>query len=281
MKIFTTSVLLLIVICFSCSPKFDVVRKEISNGNNPPNCVWLKDNLHIDQSEVSNTDYREYIYWLLRHYGSQSDQHKKSLPNTVVWRQITPFYPAYEEYYLWYPSYGNYPVVGITKDQAENYCRWRSYSINKFIYAQENKVKKISFFEDTTFKSNFPIKYIYRLPTKKEWEYAATAGTKSEIGYENILTDKNEYKINTKETFTLKSYSIIETKLKNNDVPTYVYNTSYTLPIYSSEPNKYWLYNMIGNVAELVQEEGIAKGGSFYHYLDSCKISVDIPYTEP
>ncbi|MBC8045382.1 MAG: hypothetical protein H7Y00_01160, partial [Fimbriimonadaceae bacterium] len=32
---------------------------------------------------------------------------------------------------------------------------------------------------------------------------------------------------------------------------------------------------------ELVQEEGIAKGGSFYHYLDSCKISVDIPYTEP
>lgn len=38
---------------------------------------------------------------------------------------------------------------------------------------------------------------------------------------------------------------------------------------------------MPGNVAELVAEDRIAKGGSYRHYPDSCKINIDIPYNEP
>ena len=37
---------------------------------------------------------------------------------------------------------------------------------------------------------------------------------------------------------------------------------------------------MIGNVAEMVAEEGIAKGGSWYHTYEDSKLSLDLNYTE-
>jgi hypothetical protein len=38
---------------------------------------------------------------------------------------------------------------------------------------------------------------------------------------------------------------------------------------------------MIGNVAEMLAEKGICKGGSFYHALDDCKITGQLTYTQP
>jgi hypothetical protein len=36
------------------------------------------------------------------------------------------------------------------------------------------------------------------------------------------------------------------------------------------------LYNIIGNVAEMIDQEGIAKGGSWQHKLEDCNISKNI-----
>jgi formylglycine-generating enzyme required for sulfatase activity len=38
---------------------------------------------------------------------------------------------------------------------------------------------------------------------------------------------------------------------------------TYTVPVTAYDPNGYGLYNMSGNVAEMVSEKGIARGGSW------------------
>ena len=53
-----------------------------------------------------------------------------------------------------------------------------------------------------------------------------------------------------------------------------------TSPTGSYLPNEIGVYNMIGNVAEMVAEEGIAKGGSWYHTYEDSKLSLDLNYTE-
>jgi formylglycine-generating enzyme required for sulfatase activity len=57
--------------------------------------------------------------------------------------------------------------------------------------------------------------------------------------------------------------------------------TFYTSDVKSFFPNSYHLYNMIGNVAEMVSEKGIAKGGSFANTLEECKIINNQYYTKP
>jgi hypothetical protein len=49
----------------------------------------------------------------------------------------------------------------------------------------------------------------------------------------------------------------------------------------SSLPNKYLLYNMMGNVSEMVVEKGIARGLNYSTPLDSLTIKTEILYTRP
>jgi hypothetical protein len=43
-------------------------------------------------------------------------------------------------------------------------------------------------------------------------------------------------------------------------------------------PNNYGLINMIGNVAEMVDKKGIAKGGTWADKIKDCGIKNNIPY---
>ena len=53
-----------------------------------------------------------------------------------------------------------------------------------------------------------------------------------------------------------------------------------TAPVYSYWPNSFNLYNMIGNVSEMVLEKGISKGGSWRNILEECRVGKDILYTK-
>jgi len=258
-----------IVSLLSCSPKFDIVREQPKDFLYAPNCKWLRDNLQIDVAEISNLQYKEYLYWLSKEYAKDSVIYKNAMPDVLVWREMYEFFQPYAECYLWHPTYQNLPVVGVTNQQAEAFCKWRSFVVNQMVYTQKEKIKYDGY--DTLY--HFPIKFFYRLPTKEEWEYAALAGdslTSETFGYESLTDGKDNF-IFTKEMATIKSSNAIKR----------IFKTILPIKIYEGKQNRYGLFNMISNVAELVQEDGIAKGGSYYHYLDSSRIIIDIPYSEP
>lgn len=86
-------------------------------------------------------------------------------------------------------------------------------------------------------------KGLYRLPFEREWIYAAKGGHGTNtFSIGNAITGVNNEK--------LGNYNLPGT----NPAP---------MPAKSFQPNAYGLYNMSGNVAEWVREEGKAKGGSW------------------
>lgn len=222
-----------------------------------PGTILLRDSLWLDRYEISNMDWREYVDWTVRKHGMGSPEYRASLPDSVFWftRSDLSSEPLHESYFR-EPQYNEYPVTGITYDQAVAYCQWRTERVREAVCMGPAE------------KSRMPKAFYYRLPTVAEWEYAASAGfdpDKSPYGFEKIHTKSKRYKIVTKETLPPAIH------------PEYPFG----FPRGSGAPNRYGFHDLIGNAAELVAEHGIAKGGSFAHTLEESRVNSEIRYDRP
>jgi formylglycine-generating enzyme len=98
--------------------------------NNVPRRVTVP-SFFIDETEVGNVHYREYLYWLDNTFSSDTTIINKALPDTLVWREELAYNEPYVEYYFRFPSYNFYPVVGVTWQQAHDFCIWRTDRVNE------------------------------------------------------------------------------------------------------------------------------------------------------
>ena len=141
-------------------------------------------------------------------------------PDTTCW--VNDFPNADNEMYLRYyfsnPAYNDYPVVGVTWEQANAYCAWRTEYLLKGLGPAARYVQR------------------YRLPTEAEWEFAARGKDQNEFPWDNeaVASGKGCFYANFKPdngNYT-KDGNLITSRVG----------------IYSANSNG--LYDMAGNVAE-------------------------------
>jgi len=104
--------------------------------NNIPRRVTVS-SFYMDQFEVTNFNWLEYLYWIKRTYEEYPMIYKNALPDTLCWRSPLAYNEPYVEYYLRHPSYQNYPVVGVSWSQANDFCKWRTDRVNEYILIRE------------------------------------------------------------------------------------------------------------------------------------------------
>ncbi len=109
--------------------------------NNVPRRVTIP-SFFIDETEVANVHYREYLYWLENTFSNDSSIMNKALPDTLVWREELAYNEPYVEYYFRFPSYNFYPVVGVTWQQAHDFCIWRTDRVNELLLMNKGYFKK-------------------------------------------------------------------------------------------------------------------------------------------
>jgi gliding motility-associated lipoprotein GldJ len=119
----------------------DVMR----DWNNTPVRVQVR-SFYMDETEVTNLMYNEYLDWLERVYKNQgnlyADVYTAALPDTMVWRSPLGFNEDMVNNYLRHPSFQDYPVVGVTWQQATNFAKWRTERVNESILEREGYIEK-------------------------------------------------------------------------------------------------------------------------------------------
>ena len=89
---------------------------------------------YMDETEVTNQSYREYVYWMKRAYGEEYPERVRAIyPDTNCWRDKLAWREGFVDYYFQSPIYDQYPVVGVTWEQASKYCIWRTDRVNEKI----------------------------------------------------------------------------------------------------------------------------------------------------
>jgi len=143
-------------------------------------------------------------------------------PDTLCW--IRDFTYSYNEpwtsKYFWHPGFDEYPVVGISWEQANAFCQWRTKMQNEYFSGNGGATVQD-----------------YRLPTEFEWEFASRGGLQNSMypwgGYYS-RNQMGEFMANYK---PMRGNYIEDGGLA-------------TMKVASYPPNDFGLYDMAGNVAE-------------------------------
>lgn len=209
----------------------------------------------ISRTEVSNAEYRKFLNALKAK--GDTETYRKALWDSSGWSNKLAFKEPYVQYYHSHPAYNSYPAVNIPPEGAHLYCVWLTEELRKVMGNSSTNLQ-------------------VRLPTKAEWIRAAE-GTKPGSTYSWGSNSLRNPKCNTMCNYLQFGEECIRINPETNK-PEVVYpclgdplgvaghlsdHADLTAPVMSYSPSSLGIYNMNGNVAELVEDGGVAMGGSW------------------
>jgi len=203
------------------------------------------------KTEISNLHYLEFLSALK--LAGKMDEYTAALPDTLAWRTPLAFGEKYTDYYLRHPAYKDYPVVNITKIQAEKYCEWLTQ-----VWRGKTGNESI----------------VFRLPTRIEYLKAAwgnSSGRTYAWDSPYISDEKGMPRCNflnigsgsiTRDTIT-GEFKVVKNYYSDAFAGSLNEFADLTAPVESYKANEFGIFNLNGNVSEMVSENGIAVGGDW------------------
>lgn len=95
---------------------------------------------YMDETEVANQDWLDYLHWISVTYPQDHELYYNALPDTLVWRNALAYNEPYVDNYLRHPAFQDYPVVGVSWDQVQDYCVWRTDRVNENILRETGRM---------------------------------------------------------------------------------------------------------------------------------------------
>ena len=190
-------------------------KYNVNTGAYPSNAMARVDTSYIEDGVIVNKTIERK---LVSRKDLVSTRIVNVYPDTIMW--LRDFQYSYNDpkmrMYFSHPGFANYPVVGVTWEQAQAFCQWRTQLFNSThaLGGQD-----------------------YRLPTSAEWEYAARGGRKMALypwGGNYVRDKKGCY---------LANFKPMRGSYTDDEGAT-------TMKVAKFAPNDFGLYDMAGNVAE-------------------------------
>lgn len=244
----------------------------------PPSTVQVDENLFVDVYEVTNISYREYTAWLSLVFGEESEEFQQAQPDKTVMEREIRFGEPYvtQGQYFNHPAYNDYPVVGITLEQAKGFTKWRTDRVIEDQLIRAKLIERIiptreSYFTldkylTGEFKAIISQEIIlapyYYIPSETGWEFIAQGNVENQFGIDSLALKKWQRKNRSKEVFNVGKAEF------DQDHYSMIYPTNFLAKSTNG------LHHIFGNVAELVDDPlPISKGGSWKHSLEESAIS--------
>ena len=251
-----------------CQDTFRVPDLSKVNGVLGPGVVVFSlTGLAIDEAEITNLDWRLFVADVFPADSSSADALATVMPDSRA-LPVKDYYTS--------PFYACYPVVGISYAQARLFCEWRSQVINRELARAHDK-------------QLVGVTCEYRLPTEAEWEEAA--GGQSGQPYGTTCTQLPVRVAEGAAAYLQKRSAVsipvaqikadimaynqqrpIRSWINYAQVEPYFLRLATPSYVWQGPPNDFGLYQMLGNVAEMVEERGLTKGGSYLDDLAACRI---------
>ncbi len=135
--------------------------------NNTPSRQHVM-SFYIDETEVTNLMYLEFLDWLKLVFPQDNLQYKQiyegAIPDTLVWRNQLGYFEELTTNYLRHPAYAEYPVVGVNWLQAVQFAEWRTDRVNEFILEREAYIEKDVRYTEIDANSTFSTSAYLKVP---------------------------------------------------------------------------------------------------------------------